>query len=142
MNVEIVRNIGLTFAAVLFVSLVLGAIFMGIAVIKLRKIEIPIDAGFVETLHYTPLVVVLAVDLLDLALDFLAAPISWAILDRLGLKALRTVSAVEALIPGTQLIPTMTLCWFAVRVLNIPHATNVEGYLSSPFLARLRRLES
>ena len=51
MNVEIVRDIGLTFTAILFVSLVLGAIFMGIAAIKLRKIDIPIDAGFVETLH-------------------------------------------------------------------------------------------
>ena len=61
----------------------------------------------------------MAIDLLDLALDFLAAPISWLILDRLGLKALRGVSAVEALIPGTQLIPTMTLCWFGVRLLGI-----------------------
>ena len=141
MSVDILRNIGLTFSAIMLVSLVLGAIFMGIAVIKLRKLDIPVDAGFVETLHFTPLVVVIAVDLLDLALDFLAAPISWAILDRLGLKALRTVSAVEALIPGTQLIPTMTLCWFAVRLFNIPHTTNVEGYLSSPILARNNRAE-
>lgn len=142
MNTEIVRNIGLIFSAILLVSLVLGAILMAIAAIKLRKLDIPIDAGFIETLHYTPIIVVVAVDLLDLALDFLAAPISWAILDRLGLRALRTVSAVEALIPGTQLIPTMTLCWFAVRLFNIPHATNLEGYLSSPLLARLNRQES
>jgi hypothetical protein len=43
------------------------------------------------------------------------------ILDQLGLKALRGVSAVEALIPGTQLIPTMTLCWFGVRLFGIQY---------------------
>ena len=56
------------------------------------------------------------IDLLDFALDFLAAPISWIILDRLGLKALRGVSTVESLIPFTQAIPTMTLAWVWVRL--------------------------
>jgi hypothetical protein len=83
-----------------------------------RSLDIPQDATFAETLFLTPLSIVIAIDLLDLALDVLAAPLSWAILDRLGLKALRGVAAVEALIPGTQFIPTLTLCWFGARLLD------------------------
>ena len=62
-----------------------------------------------------PFTIVLAIDLLDLALDILAAPFVWLILDRLGLKALRNMAAVEALLPFTQPIPTLTVCWIAVR---------------------------
>jgi hypothetical protein len=119
MSVEGIRNVGLVVFATFFISIVLGTIFLTIALWKLRKLNIPPDAGFAETLHYTPLIVVLGIDLLDLALDVLAAPISWIILDRLGLKGLRGVAAVEAVIPGTQLIPTLTLCWFAVRMFGI-----------------------
>jgi hypothetical protein len=119
MSIEGIRNVGLVIFAVFAVSIVLGTLFLGIAVWKLRKLDIPPDAGFAETLHYTPLAVVIGVDLLDLALDVLAAPISWLVLDRLGLKGLRGVAAVEALIPGTQLIPTLTLSWFAVRLFGI-----------------------
>ncbi|MCI0579515.1 MAG: hypothetical protein L0331_25375, partial [Chloroflexi bacterium] len=84
-----------------------------------RQIDIPPDAGLADTLHLTPLLVVLAIDLLDLGLDVLAAPVSWVILDRLGLKALRGISVVEALIPVTQFIPTLTLAWLAVRLFGI-----------------------
>lgn len=119
MSVEGIRNAGLVLFAVFFISIVLATIFLSIALWKLRKLNIPPDAGFAETLHYTPLIVVIGVDLLDLALDVLAAPISWIILDRLGLKGLRGVAAVEAAIPGTQLIPTLTLSWFAVRLFGI-----------------------
>lgn len=119
MSIEGIRNVGLVFFAVFVISIVLGTIFLTIALWKLRNLHIPPDAGFAETLHYTPLIVVIGVDLLDLALDVLAAPLSWVILDRLGLKGLRGVAAVEAVIPGTQLIPTLTLCWFAVRIFGI-----------------------
>jgi hypothetical protein len=118
MNLELIRNFGILTLAVLVLCLLLGLTLAGIALFKLRKLDVPLNASFVETLYYTPLLVVVAVDLLDLAFDFLAAPISWTLLDRLGLKALRGVSTVEALIPGTQLIPTMTLCWIGVRLLR------------------------
>jgi hypothetical protein len=117
-DVETLRAIGLAFLAIVTVSLVLAVIFLAVAAAQLREIKIPPDAGFAETLLYTPLLVVLAIDVLDLALDFLAAPASWVILDRLGLRALRGVASVEALIPGTQLLPTMTVCWLAVRLLG------------------------
>jgi len=97
---------------------VLGGIMLAIAVHRLRSLNIPPDASFSETLLLTPLSIVIAIDLLDLALDVLAAPLSWAILDRLGLRALRGLAAVEALLPGTQFIPTLTLCWFGIRLLD------------------------
>ena len=61
---------------------------------------------------------VLFLDVLDLALDFLSAPIAWVVLDRLGLKGLRGIATFESLIPFTQAIPTMTLAWIAVRVMG------------------------
>lgn len=125
MTTEDFRNIGLILLAVFLVSLLLGAFFLALAVVQLRKIKIPPGTGFADTLHLTPFLVVIAVDLLDLSLDLLAAPAAWIILDRLGLKALRGLATVEALIPGTQLIPTLTICWFAVRLLNI-HDQNLE----------------
>jgi len=119
MSIEDLRGIGI-FAFIAFAAAFLvGMILLVIILVKLRKLDVPPHATFVETLYYTPLIVVIAIDLLDLTLDFLAAPISWAILDRLGLKALRGVATVEALIPGTQLIPFMTLSWFGVRLLGI-----------------------
>ena len=101
-----------------FKSLDLALFLFVLVVRRLRRLEVPPDAGFAETLRYTPFLVVIFIDLLDFALDILAAPIAWVILDRLGLKALRGVSAVEALIPFTQFIPTMTLCWLGVRFTN------------------------
>ena len=102
-------------AAVMATSLLGFFVLIGFAVRRLRQIDIPPDADFNETLLLTPLIAVLAIDLLDLGLDMLAAPVVWILLDRLGLKALRNVAAVEALLPFTQPIPTLTVCWLAVR---------------------------
>lgn len=119
MDAEFGRNLLNTFFICAGVSLTLSVVLLAIAVGQVRKINVPPDADFTTTLLYTPLLVVLGIDLLDLALDVLAAPIAWIILDRMGLKALRNVSAVEALVPFTQPIPTLTLAWLAVRVLGV-----------------------
>lgn len=119
MNFELIRNAAIVAGLISIFSILVGGGFLLLFARKIKRIEIPAGATFVETLHYTPLSVVLAIDLLDLTLDILAAPLSWAILDRLGLTALRGVAAVEALIPGTQIIPTFTLCWFGVRLFGI-----------------------
>jgi hypothetical protein len=115
----LLRDIGIVLLIIMGVSLVLSIIILTIAVRQVRNLNIPQGLSFAETLHYTPFLVVLGIDLLDLGLDFFSAPISWVILDRLGLKALRGVSAVEAFIPGTQFIPTLTACWIGVRLLGI-----------------------
>ncbi len=113
---EGLRDFGLFIAAMMAVSFVLAMLLLVFAVRRLRRIDIPEDAGFGEALLCTPLALVLFIDLLDFALDILAAPFTWMILDRLGLKALRNVFAFEALLPFTQFIPAMTIAWIAARV--------------------------
>lgn len=114
--VEDLRAIGIFVAATMGISLFLAVILFTFVIRRLRRLNIPPGAGFGETLLYTPLALVLFIDLLDWGLDILAAPIVWVVLDRLGLRALRNVSTVEALIPFTQFIPTLTASWIWVRL--------------------------
>lgn len=101
------------------VSLALAGFVFAYVVWRVQKINIPANASFVQALKLTPFSVVLLLDLLDLGLDFFSAPISWTLLGYLGLKPLRGVTVVEGLIPATQAIPTMSLAWLAVRLLNL-----------------------
>lgn len=116
---EDLKTIGLILAALFIFGLVISALLLTYAVRAMRHLDIPPDAGLADTLHATPFLVVVGIDLLDLSLDVLAAPIAWVILDRLGLKALRNMATIEAVIPGTQVIPTLTLAWIIVRLFNI-----------------------
>ena len=116
MSIEMLREIGLYVFGAMAVSFVLAMILFFLVIRRLRRMDIPPNAGFSETLLYTPLLLVVFIDLLDFALDVLAAPFTWMILDRLGLKALRGFAAFEALLPFTQLVPTMTIAWFAARM--------------------------
>lgn len=116
MSVEMLREVGLIVFAFMAVSFVLAVILFVVVIRRLKHIDVPPNAGFAETLLYTPLLLVVFIDLLDFGLDILAAPFTWAILDRLGLRALRGFAAFEALLPFTQFIPTMTLAWFAARI--------------------------
>lgn len=118
MDIEFIRSIGLVILVFMGISLLLALILFFVVVRQTRRIDVPPGSGFAETLLYTPFLVVVFIDLLDFGLDILAAPFSWVVLDRLGLKALRGVSAVEALLPFTQFIPTMTLCWVMARILG------------------------
>lgn len=114
--IEFLQNFLVIIAGVMGVAFVLAMLLLAIVVRQVRHLDVPADADFSETLLLVPITVVLLIDMLDLALDFLAAPVAWIILDRLGLKALRGVSVMESLVPATQLIPTMTLCWLGVRL--------------------------
>jgi hypothetical protein len=105
----------LAFGGALLFSIMLG----GFVLWRVRKIQLPPDADFFTAMRMTPLVVVLLLDLLDFTLDFLSAPVAWLLLTRLGLGPLRGVTVVDSLIPGTQIIPTMTLAWIAVRVFKV-----------------------
>jgi hypothetical protein len=82
-----------------------------------------------------PLGLVIVLDLLDLGLDVFATPVVWIILSRYRLQALRNTAAIEALIPFTQAIPTLTIAWLVVRMLNlgeIPRAGIIEAEERGP----------
>lgn len=97
------------------VALLLGLVLLALLYHRLRRLKVPSEAGFFQTLRAVPLGLVVALDLLDMSLDILAAPLTWILLDRLNLKGLRQIATVEALIPFTGPIPTLTLCWFVAR---------------------------
>lgn len=107
--------------------LILAALVLVWAVRSLRRVRVPPDADFFTAVRAVPLSLMIGLDLLDLALDSLSAPIIWLILNRYGLQALRNVAAVEALIPITGPIPTLTLAWLAARMFNLgqPYDPNV-----------------
>ena len=115
---ETIQTFALYLGISMLVALTLALLLLVFVWRQVKRIDVPSDATFSETLRHTPLSVVILIDLLDFGLDFLAAPFAWIILDRLGLKALRGISAIEAAIPFTQGIPTMTLCWLGARLLR------------------------
>ncbi len=82
---------------------------------QVTELEVPPDADFFETLQMIPITIPIALDLLDLAFDVFSAPISWVVLELLGLRSLQMITVLEGLIPFTQLIPTMTIAWFIAR---------------------------
>jgi hypothetical protein len=98
-------------------GLLLSLALLGVVVWRVRKIRLPENADWITTMRMTPLVVVLLLDLLDFSLDIFSVPITWPLLGYLGLKPIRNVTVLEGLIPGTQLIPTLTLTWLLARFL-------------------------
>ena len=107
------------FAVIAAVALVLAAVVLTYAIRKLKRIRVPPDADFFTAVRAVPLSLVIGLDLLDLALDVFSAPIAWVILNRAGLQALRNTAAIEALIPITVPIPTLTIAWAAARLFNL-----------------------
>jgi hypothetical protein len=99
-------------------ALVLAGLVAVYVFSTIRRVRLPEGADALTALRMTPLSVVVLLDLLDLALDFLSAPLAWIILTRLGLGPLRGVTVVESVIPGTQFIPTMTLAWLFARFVD------------------------
>ena len=117
--------LGKLVTVVAVVALILAAIVLAVAFRALRKVRVrvPANADFFTTVRAVPLSLVIGLDLLDLGLDVFSAPIIWWILNRFGLQALRNVATVEALIPISAPIPTLTIAWLAARILNLgqPH---------------------
>ena len=115
----------ITLAEVLRFLLILAGIAFVLALImlvwvfwRIKHINLPPNADFFTALRHTPFSVVLLIDLLDMSLDFLGAPFAWIILGKLGLAPLRGVSMIESFIPGTQVLPTMTIAWVIARVVR------------------------
>ncbi|MFL6263522.1 MAG: hypothetical protein ACJ76Y_27835 [Thermoanaerobaculia bacterium] len=111
-------------AGVAVIALILAGLVLALAFRTLRRVRhrLPPNADFFTTVRAVPLSLVVGLDLLDLALDVFSAPIIWMILNRYGLQALRNVATVEALIPISAPIPTLTLGWLAARIFNLGKA--------------------
>lgn len=107
------------------IALILAGLVLALAFRTLRRVRhrVPPHADFFTTVRAVPLSLVVGLDLLDLALDVLSAPIIWMILSRYNLQALRNVATIEALIPISAPVPTLTLAWLAARIFKLgePH---------------------
>lgn len=110
------RHLLLVFAVVAGIALVAAAVLLALLWRRLRRVRVAPGAGFWATLREVPLGLVVLLDLLDLALDVFSAPVIWFLLSRLNLRQLRDVASVEALIPFTGPLPTMTICWALARL--------------------------
>lgn len=104
---------------IIAVCLVLACVLLALVVRRLRHIDLPPNADFWTTIRAVPFPLVLGLDLLDMALDVLAAPLVWMLLSRFRLQALRNVAVVEALIPFTQVLPTFTVAWIVARMFGL-----------------------
>lgn len=100
-------------------ALLLAILLLVVLVRQVRRLQLPTEMDFTTTLQQLPLLFVIALDLLDLSLDLFSVPFVWLILDYLNLKSLRNVATVEALIPFTGPIPTLTLAWIGVNYLKV-----------------------
>ncbi len=117
---------------VMLVGLLISLALLAWVFFKIRKINIPAGTDFFDALRATPLSVVILLDVLDLSLDIFSAPVTWVVLNKLGLQPLRTVSVVKDLIPipGLEALPAMTIAWGVSRVWKNAHIP------SSPLLTR------
>jgi hypothetical protein len=101
------------------IALTIAVVGLALIARSIRNLNVPDDADFFTTLRHVPLALVVLLDLLDFGLDMFAAPIAWIVLDRLHLRGLRNKAALEALIPFTQPIPTFSIGWILVRLLDM-----------------------
>lgn len=123
------REVLLAFGICAAAAVIPAIVLLYIAGRQVAEIEIPEDADFFETLQHVPITVPLALDLLDGAFDIFAAPISWVILELMGLTALQMITVFEGIIPGTQLIPTMTIAWVVARLMRNKRSTPLRESL-------------
>ena len=138
-----VRNLVLAVALAVLLVLALAASAIYLAWRKLRRIRIPRDSDFLTTVRAVPLALVVGLDLLDVGLDVFSTPITWLLLDRLGLKALRNVATVKAAIPLGDMIPALTLAWLAARYFKLgqppdPHLIETERTGPGSYAPRAR----
>jgi hypothetical protein len=124
---EFWQSFGQVLLSIVLLAALLGGLLLWLAYRTLKRTNVPPGADFFTTIRAVPLSLVVAIDLLDLGLDIASAPIVFVVLSRYNLQALRNVAAVEALVPFTQPIPTLTIAWFAARMLNLGHAPGRYG---------------
>lgn len=122
MEDKTLRDLLIFLTGIAVVSLLLAAGLLFVAIRRLRRIRVPPDADFFTAIRAVPLSLVVGIDLLDLGLEVFSAPIIWFLLNRTGLQALRKTATIEALIPISGPVPTLTLAWIAARLFHLGRA--------------------
>ena len=115
-NEEQLRTFLMIFAGLAALSVVAAILLTLMTHRRLRRLRLPPDADFTTCLRAVPISAVIILDLLDFGLDVFSVPIAWVMLGKLGLQGLRGITILEEVIPGTQLLPTMTLAWIGIRL--------------------------
>jgi hypothetical protein len=115
-NEEQLRTFLMIFAGLAALSVVAAILLTLMTYRRLRRLRLPPDADFTTCLRAVPISAVIILDLLDFGLDVFSVPIAWVMLGKLGLQGLRGITILEEVIPGTQLLPTMTLAWIGIRL--------------------------
>jgi len=141
MNIDVTSpdflpTVGIALAICAGASLIAVVTLLITAWQQVIDLEIPEEADFFETLQMIPITVPIALDLLDLVFDVFSAPISWVILELMGLRALQMITVIEGIIPGTQFIPTLTIAWFVARGMKRKERAN------TPFRSTLRDMQN
>lgn len=106
-------------AMVMGISLIISIVGLTMIMRRIQTIDIPHTTDFFTTLHHVPLSLVILLDLLDFSLDMFAAPISWVILNRMGLQNLRNAATIQAIVPGSSMLPMLTISWVLARMFNL-----------------------
>lgn len=109
---DFVRTLGGLLATYLGLVLFLLALWAWLVVRMIRRMTVRLGDADLLALRSVTIAVPLCIDLVDLGLDFFGAPVTWFIANQTALKPLRGASFFEGLLPGTQLIPSMTLGWY------------------------------
>jgi hypothetical protein len=125
LNPEVLERLVIILACMFGGALIAGLLLMAYVLVAVRRINLPQGADTLTALRMTPLIVVVMLDLLDMGLDVLSAPLAWVILSRLGLAPLRGVSVAASLIPGTQALPIMSAAWVMARVFRPEQARRI-----------------
>jgi hypothetical protein len=115
-NEEQLRTLLIILAGLAALSVVAAILLTLMTYRRLRRLRLPPDADFTTCLRAVPISTVIILDLLDFGLDVFSVPIAWVMLGKLGLQGLRGITILEEVIPGTQLLPTMTLAWIGIRL--------------------------
>ena len=113
--VDFVRPLLWTLLIIAAVCVAAGSLLLALTYRRLQRLHLPRNADLLTTLRAVPFSLVLALDLLDFGLDFLATPVVWTVLNRFNLQALRNVAALQAIVPFTQPVPLLTVAWVEAR---------------------------
>lgn len=116
MDSPVLQSILIAFGVVALLAIATAAAILWWLHSRLKLLRIARDTGLGETLRAVPFALVLALDLLDMGLNLFSAPLVWILFHRMGWHKLRNLATAAAAIPGTQLVPVLSIAWIVARI--------------------------